>query len=74
VVGLLLGVLALLALTDGQNNVWKWTLWIAFGCVYGALITLLCFKVRRFENRQQERDIERYRRDLHGYGSAQTRP
>jgi hypothetical protein len=72
VVLFLLGALALSALTDGQNNLWKWTLLVAGVSVYGALITLLYFAVRRFEDRQQERDIARYRSNLPVHDSAHT--
>jgi protein-S-isoprenylcysteine O-methyltransferase Ste14 len=68
----LLGALALSVLTDGQKEVWKWTLWVVGGCVYGSLITLLYFTVRRLEAWQPERNIEKYRRDLAGRGSAHT--
>jgi hypothetical protein len=68
----LVGAFTLSALTDGQNNVWKWTLWIAGGCVYGVVMTLLYFAVRRLESRQQERDIERSRRSLPMSGSTDT--
>jgi uncharacterized integral membrane protein len=56
--------LALSVLTDGQREVWKWTLWILGGCVYGALIAILYFAVRRYEARQRARNIEKYRSDL----------
>jgi hypothetical protein len=72
VIVFLLGVLALLVLTGGQNTVWKWTLWVTGGCVYGALMTLVYFAVRRHEARQQERDVARYRRNLAVSGSAYT--
>ncbi len=68
----LAGAFTLSALTDGQNVVWKWTLWVAGGCVYGALMTLLYFAARRLEVRQQERDIERYRRTLPVRGFVHT--
>jgi protein-S-isoprenylcysteine O-methyltransferase Ste14 len=72
VVLFLIGAFALSALTEGQSKLWQWTLWIAGGCIYGALTTLLYFAVRRLEARQQERDIKKYRRDLHVRGSAHT--
>ena len=64
VVLFLVGALALSFITDGQSNVWRWTLWVAGACVYGILITLLYFGVRRLEAQQRERDIEKCRRDL----------
>jgi len=68
----ILGGFTLSALTDGQNMVWKWILWVAGGCVYAVLMTLLYFAVRQFEVRQQEREIERYRSNLPVGGSAHT--
>ena len=64
VVLFLLGALALSVLTDGQNEVWKWTLWVTGACVYGSLTTLLYFAVRRLDFRQRERNVEKYRCDL----------
>lgn len=72
VVLFLIGVFALSALTDGQSKLWQWTLWVAGGCMYGTLITLLYFAVRRLEARQKERDITRYRSDLGVRGSVHT--
>jgi hypothetical protein len=72
VVLFLIGALALSALTDGKKEVWKWTLWIVGACVYGTVITLLYFTVRRLEVRQRERNIEKCRRDLPVRRSAYT--
>jgi protein-S-isoprenylcysteine O-methyltransferase Ste14 len=72
VVLFLIGALALSALAEGQKEVWRWTLWVVGACVYGAVITLLYFAVRRLEARQQERNIEICRRDLPVGGSAST--
>jgi len=72
VVLFLVGVLALSVLTDGQKEVWKWTFWVAGACVYGTLVTLLFFAVRRLEDRQRERNIEKYRHDLRVRGSAHS--
>jgi hypothetical protein len=72
VVLFLLGVVALSIITDGQKEVWKWTLWVVGACVYGTIITLLYFTVRRFEARQRERNVEMCRRDLPVHGSAHT--
>ncbi|MFZ0421038.1 MAG: hypothetical protein WAM04_23255 [Candidatus Sulfotelmatobacter sp.] len=68
----LAGAFALSALTDGLNYVWKWTLWVAGGCVYGAIMTLLYFAVRRHEARQQDQEVERYRRQIPVRGSAHS--
>jgi uncharacterized integral membrane protein len=74
VVLLLIGAVALSVLTDGQKEVWKWTLWIVGACVCGTFITLLYFAVRRLEVRQQVRNIEKWRRDLPVRGSTYTHP
>jgi hypothetical protein len=66
----LLGALALSVLTDGMGDFRKWTLLIVGGCVYGGLLTLLYFGVRRVESRQQEQTIEQYRCDLPVRSSA----
>jgi len=72
VVLFLLGALALSVLTDGQKEVWKWTLWVVGACVYGTLVTLLFFAVRQLEAWQREQNIEICRRDLPVRGSAHT--
>lgn len=66
------GALALSVLTEGQKDVWRWTLWIIGGCVYGALLALLYFGVRRLESRQREQHIEKYRCNLPVRGPAPT--
>jgi hypothetical protein len=66
------GALALSVLTDGQNVVWNWTLWVAGGCIYAAVLILLYFAVRRLEGRQGERDVERVRCNLPVRGSTQA--
>jgi hypothetical protein len=66
----LLGAFALSALTEGQKEFWKWTLWIVGGCVYGTLMTLLYFGVRRLETWQREQNVEKYRCDLPVRGSS----
>jgi hypothetical protein len=70
VVLFLLGAFAVSALTDGQRDIWKWTLWVVGGCIYGVLITLLYFAVQRLEARQQEQHIEKYRCNPPVRGSA----
>ncbi|MGA8213155.1 MAG: hypothetical protein WB799_06150 [Candidatus Sulfotelmatobacter sp.] len=72
VVLFLVGVLALSVLTDGQKEVWKWTFWVVGACVYGTLVTLLFFAVRRLEAWQREQNIEICRRDVPMHGSAHT--
>lgn len=72
VVLFLLGALALSVLTEGQKEVWKWTLGIVGGCVYGALTTLLYFAARRLEARQRKRNLEKYRRSLPARDSSDT--
>jgi hypothetical protein len=72
VVLFLLGALALSVLTDGQKAVWKWALWVVGGSVYGTVIMLLYFAVRRLEARQREQNIEKHRRDLPVHGSARA--
>lgn len=59
-----LGAFALSALTEGQREFWKWIVWIVGGCVYGTLMTLLYFGMRRLESWQREQDVEKYRCDL----------
>jgi hypothetical protein len=68
----LVGALALSALTDGQREFWKWTLWVAGACAYGTILTLLYLAVRRLEARQGERNVEKSWRDLPVRGSAHT--
>jgi hypothetical protein len=72
VVLFLVGVLALSIVTDGQKEVWKWTLWVVGACVYSTIITLLYFAVKRLEARQRERNIELCRCDLPVHDSAHT--
>jgi hypothetical protein len=72
VVLFLVGAFALSALTDGMKGLWRWALWGVGACVYGSVITLVYFSVRRLEVRQQESNIERCRRDLPVRGSAYT--
>jgi hypothetical protein len=72
VVLFLLGALAQSVLTEGQKNVWKWVSGGIGACVYGAVITLLYFAVRRVEAVQRERHIDECRRDLPVRGSAHT--
>ncbi len=44
--------------------------WVVGACVYGTLVTLLFFAVRRLEAWQREQNIEICRRDLPVHGSA----
>jgi protein-S-isoprenylcysteine O-methyltransferase Ste14 len=67
------GLLALSVLTDGRKEVWRWLLWVVGACVYGTMVVVLYFAVRRYEVRQQLKNIEECRRDLPARAFADTR-
>ena len=73
VVVLIVGAVAVSVVTDGQRDTWKWTLWVAGGCAYGAFLTFLYLAVRRLEARQRQQNIDKYRSDLPMRDSALTR-